>query len=172
THAKRAAFLFRTVTEGIPSRFDRRSSSRIHGVASSVKEAAMSQPVNRTSPIVAIAAVSVIIFSAVGVGVMTGLIPSSFSKNEPAAAESASAQTEPAAAPAPAPAPVSATASTTPPTAPAKPEAPQAVAAPQPRPAEPVRPAASASAPRVAAVKICAECGTVRAVNLVENPGE
>src|SRR5690606_6777731 len=50
--------------------------------------------------------------------------------------------------------------------------APQAVAAPQPRPAEPVRPAASASAPRVAAVKICAECGTVRAVNLVENPGE
>ncbi len=34
----------------------------------------------RVSPVVAIAAVAVIVFSAVGVGVMTGVIPSSFSK--------------------------------------------------------------------------------------------
>lgn len=36
---------------------------------------------NRVNPIVAIAAVSVIILSAVGIGVMTGVIPNSFSKS-------------------------------------------------------------------------------------------
>jgi hypothetical protein len=40
----------------------------------------MSESQNRVSPIIAIAAVSVIVFSAVGVGVMTGVIPSSLSK--------------------------------------------------------------------------------------------
>lgn len=46
----------------------------------------MSGTQNRVSPIVAIAAVSIIIFSAVGIGVMTGIIPSSFSKNSDLAA--------------------------------------------------------------------------------------
>ena len=41
----------------------------------------MSESQSRTTPIVAIAAVAVIIFSAVGVGVMTGVIPNSFSRN-------------------------------------------------------------------------------------------
>ena len=38
----------------------------------------MSEAQNRTSPVVVIAAIAVIMFSAVGVGVMTGIIPSSF----------------------------------------------------------------------------------------------
>lgn len=41
----------------------------------------MSDTQNRVNPIVAIAAVSVIILSAVGIGVMTGVIPNSFSKS-------------------------------------------------------------------------------------------
>ena len=63
----------------------------------------MSEASKKVSPIVAIAAVSLIIFSAVGVGVMTGIIPSSISKNAdaPAVAEAP----KPVAAPAPTPAP-------------------------------------------------------------------
>lgn len=41
----------------------------------------MSESKNRTNPIMVIAAVSVIIFSAVGIGAMTGVIPSSISGN-------------------------------------------------------------------------------------------
>jgi outer membrane lipoprotein SlyB len=104
----------------------------------------------KVSPIVAIAAGSVIVFSAVGVGVMTGVIPSSFSKDE-AVASSAPAQgtvpSQPAAPPAAAPAKAA-------PTAPAR-----------------VHPRAS-DAPRVAAARICADCGTVTAVNVVEKQGE
>ena len=61
----------------------------------------MSEASSRVSPIVAIAAVSVIIFSAVGVGVMTGVIPSSLSKTDDQAAKPEAPQ---ATAPAPAPA--------------------------------------------------------------------
>lgn len=41
----------------------------------------MSDTQKRVNPIVAIATVSVIIFSAIGIGVMTGVIPNSFSKS-------------------------------------------------------------------------------------------
>ena len=41
----------------------------------------MSETTQGQSPLVKIAAVAVIILAAVGVGVMTGLIPSSFSKS-------------------------------------------------------------------------------------------
>jgi len=65
----------------------------------------MPQAMNKVSPIVAIAASSVVVFSLVGVGVMTGLIPSSFSKTETspdaarvAAAPPPAAPTAPAAA--------------------------------------------------------------------------
>ena len=113
----------------------------------------MSDSKSKVSPIVAIAAVSVIIFSAVGVGVMTGYIPSSFSKSDPIV-ESA---TPPAATPAqpssqavaPAPAP----------------------AARKPYRSEQPRPAARAPA-RTAAARVCANCGTVSAVNIVEKEGE
>src|SRR5687768_6291214 len=77
----------------------------------------MSDTQSKVSPIIAIAAGSVIVFSAVGVGVMTGLIPSSFSNVEqhPDATKSATA----AAPAAPVVSPPAATVTTTP--APAKP---------------------------------------------------
>jgi outer membrane lipoprotein SlyB len=110
----------------------------------------MSESSNRVSPIVAIAALSVIVFSAVGVGVLTGLIPNSFSKSAPQAAEPVKA-----AAPAPVP-------------------EPRQAAAPQTDPARSARaPAQPAPAPaRSAAPRVCAECGTVVDVRAIEQEGE
>jgi outer membrane lipoprotein SlyB len=143
----------------------------------------MSDTSSKVSPIVAIAAGSVIVVSAVGVGVMTGLIPSSFSNVEqhPDATKSATA----AAPAAPVVSPPAATITTTP--APAK-------AAPAPRTAATAPRAAPSPAPsagveqappvadaqqgpsraerRRAAARACANCGTVQAVNAVERPGE
>ena len=110
---------------------------------------------SRISPIVAIAAVSVIIFSAVGVGVMTGVIPSSISKSsdqqQAAPAPQPQAQ-EPAAKPAPKPARSTAS-------APKKPAAERTqVAAVEP--------------PKTATAPVCSNCGSVIAVNAVEQQGE
>lgn len=119
----------------------------------------MSESQNRMSPIVAIAAVSVIIFSVVGVGVMTGYIPSSISKHAeqqaavPAAPAKATA--EPAKAPATATSPKKTTQSTA--SAPKKTTEPARVASAEP---------AGAPAP------VCANCGTVSAVNVLEQKGE
>jgi len=110
----------------------------------------MSATQTRVSPIVAIAAVSVIIFSAVGIGVMSGVIPNSFSKN---ADQLASA------------------------------ESTAQVAAPQPeakiRSSTATASAAQNATPRVAtaevpkpAPRICADCGKVTTVNVVEQQGE
>jgi outer membrane lipoprotein SlyB len=108
---------------------------------------------SKVSPIVGIAAVAVIIFSAVGVGVMTGIIPSSFSKNEQQAM--VSAQTAPARAPASAPAD----------------QRQQRVAAAPKRPAsEPTR--LAAAEPARTAPRVCTECGTVSAVNVIEQEGD
>jgi outer membrane lipoprotein SlyB len=119
---------------------------------------------SRTSPIVAIAAISVIIFSAVGVGVMTGVIPSTLSKSgEHQAANDPPAQPAVETRSAQAPAP--------------------AQSAPQQRPA---KTAARKSTPKTEATKepvrvasappatpaICANCGSVTAVNVVEQQGE
>lgn len=108
----------------------------------------MSESQSRTNPIMVIAAVAVIIFSAVGVGVMTGVIPNSFSRNsETQVTDKADA---PKAAVAKAPehktkkAPVAETA--------------------KPSVKEPVR---VASAPRT-----CANCGKIEAVNAIEEKGE
>lgn len=114
----------------------------------------MSDTPSKISPIVAIAAGSVIVFSAVGVGVMTGIIPSSFSSTEqqpePAkAAVAAPARAAPAAVPAP--------------------QAARPKAAEAPRQAERTR---SAERTRVAAARTCANCGTVKAVNVVEHQGK
>lgn len=111
----------------------------------------MSETQSRVSPIVAIAAVAVIVFSAVGVGVMTGVIPSSLSKNSEQQAAAKTDVTKAAA-------PEKKTASATPKRAPVS-EAPKRAAA-----SEPVR---VASAPSV-----CANCGTVESVNVVEQKGE
>lgn len=99
------------------------------------------------SPIVGIAAGSVIVFSAVGVGVMTGVIPSSFSSTvqqpePPKAAVASPAATAPAAAP-----------------------------APQARPNR-VEQTKRSERTQVAAARACANCGTVKSVNVVEHAGE
>lgn len=112
----------------------------------------MSETQNRVSPIVAIAAVAVIVFSAVGVGVMTGFIPSSLSKS----AEKPAAPAEAVKAPA-------ATAT------PKKPAHTTTTSAPK-RSSEPTR-VASAEPARVAVLP-CANCGTVSAVNVAEQKGE
>jgi len=106
----------------------------------------MSDTQSRVSPIVAIAAVSVILFSAVGVGVMTGVIPSSFSQS---AGERAAAEAAKAAAPA---------------------RSAQSAPAPRRAAGEPAR--LAAAEPVKPAPRICAECGTVSAVNVVEQQGE
>jgi outer membrane lipoprotein SlyB len=130
----------------------------------------MSDTPRKVSPILAIAAGSVIVFSAVGVGVMTGLIPSSFSTpQQPEPPAAAAAVQEPPAATATAPAPKAVQA------APA-PKAAQAASAPGA--AQPARVAEADAAPRraerkrVAAARACASCGTVKSVNVVEQQGE
>lgn len=110
----------------------------------------MSGTQSRVSPIVAIAAVSLIIFSAVGVAVMTGVIPSSFSKN----AEQVG--------------PVSTTAS-------ANTEQPQAakqasVAQAQSVPSNTTHVAAAETPKSV--VPACADCGKVTTVQVIEQEGE
>jgi outer membrane lipoprotein SlyB len=119
----------------------------------------MSETQSRTNPLIAAAAIAVIIFSAVGVGVMTGFIPSSSSKTteaqapvkaEAAAPQPAARQTQPAA-----PAPRK-TVSEAPKKAP---------------PSEPVRVASAPPAPP-AAPRVCANCGTVEAVNAIQQQGE
>ena len=111
----------------------------------------MSDTPSKVSPIVAIAAGSVIVFSAVGVGVFTGLIPSSFSSIEQ--------QPEPAKAAV---------------VAPKAPAAPAAAPAAQPsrtaRAEETTKKAERRQ--RVAAARACAHCGTVKSVSVVEHQGE
>jgi len=105
---------------------------------------------NRVNPIVAIAAVSVIIFSAVGVGVVTGIIPNSFSKgaeNLPMreGAKGATA-TKQAAAPT----------ANTPVSENARRDAVRVAQAEVPRPAP----------------GVCADCGKVTTINVAEQEGE
>jgi len=110
----------------------------------------MSGTQNRVSPIVAIAAVSLIIFSVVGIGVMAGVIPSSFSKS---ADPVGPVQT----------------------TAPGSAKLPQAANQSGARQAQ----SASSNPTRVAAAEpvkpaspVCADCGKVTTVQMVEQEGE
>lgn len=117
----------------------------------------MSETQSRTNPLIAVAAIAVIIFSAVGVGVMTGFIPSSSSKTTeipPPVKEQAAPQSTRQGQPA-APAPRK-TVSEAPKKAPAS---------------EPVRVASAPPAPP-AAPRVCANCGTVEAVNVIQQQGE
>ena len=120
----------------------------------------MAETTSRMNPLIAAAAVALIIFSAVGVGVMTGLIPSSMSRSAdvqpPAEAESAKTDTAPAQKQqAAAPAPKKSVAS----------EAPKRTAA-----NEPTR--VASAPPARPAPRICANCGSVEAVNVIEQQGE
>jgi|SRR5882672_6213532 len=118
----------------------------------------MPETTSKISPIVAIAAVSVIIFSAVGVGVMTGFIPSSISKTEEQPVQAAT--TPQASTSAPAEKPKQA----------ASAEKPKhATSAPKKHASEPVR-VASAEPARTA--QVCTDCGSVISVNVVKHEGE
>jgi outer membrane lipoprotein SlyB len=109
------------------------------------EETAMSENTNaRVSPVVAIAATAVTLFSLVGIGVLTGIIPSSYSKD----AEQPPMET------ATAPAPASAQNATHPPVAKASSHTRVANAEPARAPAA------------------CATCGTVTSVHVVEHKGE
>jgi len=113
----------------------------------------------KVSPIVAIAAGSVILFSAVGIGVMTGVIPSSSSKTAEAPSPVAAEPAAPVAAAAPATAPA------------AQPKAPVV------KKQEPARVATAEPAKRVAEAPkpkpgICANCGSVVSVDVVKHEGE
>lgn len=109
----------------------------------------MSDNKSKVSPIVAIAATSITLFSLVGIGVLTGIIPSSYSRN--AEQQAAASATEPA----PAAAPVQ-----------------KSAQRPAPRKAsEPAR-VASATPSKPAARAICGNCGTVVSIQVVEEKGE
>jgi len=117
----------------------------------------MSEAQNRTNPVVVIAAIAVIIFSAVGVGVMTGVIPSSFSKSGDEQVLSKADAPKEAAPPA---APAKKTTSS----APATHKKAQTADSTRHAANEPVR---VASAPR-----ICNNCGRIEAINAIEQKGE
>jgi outer membrane lipoprotein SlyB len=107
---------------------------------------------SKTHPIVIIAAVAVIVFCVLAIGMMTGYIPSSFSKSSPA--------DEQGAMPSSASLPSSASPATKEHTASAPRPQHQAVAAnEEPR-----------SAP--AAAHTCVGCGRIEAINTVEQKGE
>jgi len=115
----------------------------------------MSEAQSRISPIVAIAAVAITLFSAVGIGVMTGIIPSSFSKNSDSQlAGKADASRAEAAAPTPEKKAVSATHK----------KAPVSESANRSTTNEPTRVASASHA--------CANCGKVEAVNAIQQKGE
>ncbi|HET6493197.1 MAG TPA: hypothetical protein VFG44_09500, partial [Burkholderiales bacterium] len=117
----------------------------------------MPETQSRTHPLIVIAAIAVIIFSAVGVGVMTGIIPSSISKSAEVQTppQTDTAKTEPA--------PLHKKAATHAPKKAAVAEAPKRAAA-----NEPVRVASAPPAPP----RVCANCGSIEAVNVIEQQGE
>ena len=119
----------------------------------------------KINPLVAIAAVSVTVFSLVGIGIMTGLVPSSFSKNSESAAQTEAVDTksakitaEPASANASAPAP-------------SKPKAPVKHAEAK-RPAQVATQTPSAPAEPATAAPVCTTCGVVASVNTIAQKGE
>ena len=116
----------------------------------------MSEPNTKMNPLMATAGVAIIIFSAVGVGVMTGIIPSSKSANDsltPSEARIAPAP-EVKAAPAPVHKPAAQVAHKRTPSA-------------EPRQQLAMNESAAARAPR-----ICTECGVIDTINVVDKKGE
>jgi len=105
----------------------------------------------RLNPLIAVAAVSIIVFSAVGIGVMTGVIPSSFSKSAEQAAPATSTVANKAESKATVPAETRKTTATQKREA----EKPAQVTA-----AEPAKPA------------VCSNCGRVETVEVFEQKGE
>ena len=130
----------------------------------------MSTVTNKTNPVIYIAAVSVIVFSAVGVGVMTGLIPSGMSTPAP---------TQPAVVAQPAP--VVAVAPTATPAV-AKPVVTAAPTTPAAHVKTKTNTKLASANTQIADAKneykappapvICANCGVIASINTVEQAGE
>lgn len=118
--------------------------------------------IRKINPLVAIAAVSVTVFSLVGIGIMTGLVPSSFSKNSESTLQTGAVDTKAAAEPAPANAPVS---------APSKAKA-QSRHVEAKRPTQVATQAPSAPAEPGKTAPVCANCGVVASVNAIAQKGE
>ncbi|MDB5812485.1 MAG: hypothetical protein JWN94_4607 [Betaproteobacteria bacterium] len=116
----------------------------------------MSAQTSKINPLVAVASVAVIIFSAVGVGVMTGVIPSSKSANDSLSKVEPATNAAPEAPRATSPSTKEAAASHKPAAAPR--QAKTHVAA-----NEPAQPAAS---------RVCYECGSVDAITVQEHKGQ
>jgi len=145
---------------------------------------------SNSNPIITIAAASVIIFSAVGVGVMTGLIPSSFSKPATEASLQAAATAKtPVAVVAPAAVALNATDKTTPKAAPKNVAQPAAKAQPKTTyssassnaneriisPAQDqysTNASTNNNAKATVVAAICGNCGTIVAINAIEKKGE
>lgn len=117
------------------------------------------QETKKTNPLFVLAAVSVILFSMVGVGVMTGLIPNSFSRSSESALEAAAPKS---------------TASESRTKSDAAPAPTQKAVAKRPAQTQPQsQPAAAPQAPvKTAAAPVCTSCGVVSSVNPVTQQGE
>ena len=119
------------------------------------------QEIKKINPLIALAAVSVILFSIVGIGVMTGLIANSFSKGKESALETgaskpAAEETKTGKAEA-VPAPKQKTA--------AKHSTTNTAQAPH-------QPATKSQEQAKAAAPVCANCGVVSSVNVIAQQGE
>lgn len=121
------------------------------------------QETRKINPLVALAAVSVTLFSLVGIAVMTGVMPNSFSKNSESSLQTAA----PMAAETDSKAKTKTTADATP--APVQKEK-----TPVKRPAQ-VASAQTAAAPQEpakTAAAVCTTCGTVTSVDAIKQQGE
>jgi outer membrane lipoprotein SlyB len=129
----------------------------------------MSEP-GKINPLVAIAAVSVTVFSLVGIGVMTGVVPSSLSKSSDTATLAETTDNKPAntvAEPVVAPAAKSAS-------APAKPkvQTKHAETKPADKVASQTPPPGSAPVEQAKPAPLCSNCGVVASVNTIAQKGE
>jgi len=123
------------------------------------------QDTKNMNPLIALAAISLTLFSLVGIAVMTGVMPSSLSKTSEAALETAAPKSPEAAAPAPRDTPAAPTPKSAATPAPKAP--PKAIAARTPEPAPVAQPK-----PEAAKAPVCANCGVVASVDAIKLQGE
>ena len=133
----------------------------------------MSESSTKINPLMATAAIAVIIFSAVGVGVMTGVIPSSKSSSDVSAQTDNKAAVSPVAVQ-PAPTPVPVPVVKAPPAPVHKHPAPVAQKrAPVPAPQQvAINERTYAPPPPPPVARICNECGVIDMIDVVEKKGE
>ncbi|MBX3651395.1 MAG: glycine zipper 2TM domain-containing protein [Burkholderiales bacterium] len=113
------------------------------------------QETKKINPLIALAAISVTLFSLVGIAMMTGILPSSFSKSSETVLETAAPK-----------APEKQNARTDPP---ATPKAPAKTAAAK----APAQPSTAQARPEPAkAAPVCNNCGVVASVNAIKLQGE